>query len=164
MSLVRKNPNAVPRGYTLIELCSYFRRTRQELDRAGLLKRLKKSYPNGRQNPLYDIEQVEALEINLIRYDGLVAFKVLQPNIPLIQAFKPGYSNELDCTCPECGGIGISDPRIPENERAALIKSNTWPHFLWCFADGFVEVNYQIGGGRPEHRVLGKTFPEKRTT
>ena len=139
MSLIGRKPNEVPRGYELTEVCFYLRRSRQELDKAGILKRLKKPYPYGRQNPLYDVEQVETLEINLIRHDGLVAFKVLQPDAPLIHALEPGYSNELDCTCPECGGIAIGDPRIPAEERAALIQSNSWPRLLWCFACGFVE-------------------------
>jgi hypothetical protein len=159
-SIVRK-PNDVPRGYTLTELCFYFRRSRQELDKAGILKRLKKSYPNGRQNPLYDREQVEKLEINLIRQDGLVAFKVLQPDTPLLHALEPGYSNELDCTCPECDGIAISDPRVPAEERAALIQSNSWPHLLWCFACGFVEITHKTGGDELPYRLLGKDFPGK---
>jgi hypothetical protein len=159
MLLVRRNPNEVPKGYTMTELCSYLRRTRQELDSAGLLRRLKKTYPNGRQNPLYDVEQVEALEINLIRHDGLIAFKVLEPDIPLIHALEPGYSNELDCTCPECGGIGISDPRIPAEERVAQVQSNSWPQLLWCFACGFVEVNKKPGEETHQHRLLGNTLP-----
>ena len=161
MPLIRRNPNEVPRGYTLTELCFYLRRTRQDLDKAGILRRLKKSYPYGRQNPLYDEEQVEALETNLIRRDGLVAFKVLQPDVPLIHALESGYSNELDCTCPECGGIGISDPRIPAEERATLIQSNSWPRLLWCFACGFVEINYKTGGEKPQHRLLGAALLEK---
>ena len=161
MSLIGRKPNEVPRGYELTEVCSYLRRSRQELDKAGILKRLNKTYPNGRQNPLYDVEQVETLELNLIRQDGLIAFKVLQPDAPLIHALEPGYSNELDCTCPECDGIAIADPRTHEDERAALIKSNSWPCLLWCFACGFVEVDHKPGGERSQHRLLGKTLPEK---
>ena len=161
MYSIVKKPKGVPSGYTLIELCFYFRRSRQELDKAGILKRLKKSYPNGRQNPLYDREQVEKLEINLIRQDGLVAFKVLQPDTPLLHALEPGYSNELDCTCPECDGIAISDPRVPAEERAALIQSNSWPHLLWCFACGFVEITHKTGGDELPYRLLGKDFPGK---
>jgi len=161
MPLFRRNPNEVPRGYELTELCFYLRRTRQDLDKSGILRRLKKSYPYGRKNPLYDVDQVEALEINLIRQDGLVAFKVLQPDVPLIHALESGYSNEFDCTCPECGGIGISDPRIPAEERATLIQSNSWPRILWCFADGFVESKYEIGETKTQYRLLGDVLPER---
>jgi hypothetical protein len=161
MALIGKKPNEVPRGYELTEVCSYLRRSSQDLEKSGILRRLKKTYPHGRQNPLYDVDQVETLEINMIRHDGLVAFKVLQPDAPLMHALAPGYSNELDCTCPECDGIAISDPRIPAEERAAQIQRNSWPRLLWCFACGFVEVNYKPGGERTQHRLLGKTLPEK---
>ena len=161
MSLIRRKLNEVPRGYELTEVCSYLRRSNQELDKAGILKQLKKTYPNGRQNPLYDVGQVEALEINMIRHDGLVAFKVLQPDAPLLHALEPGYSNELDCTCPECDGIAIADPRTHEDERAVQVRSNSWPRLLWCFACGFVEVNYKTGGKKHQHRLLGAALPEK---
>ena len=93
MFLIRKKSRELPTGYTLIEVGCFLRRSPEELKKAGILKRLKKTYPYGRQNPLYDVEQVEALEINMIRHDGLVAFKVLQPDAPLIKALEPGYSN-----------------------------------------------------------------------
>ena len=161
MSLIGRKPNEIPRGYELTEVCSYLRRSNQELDKAGILRQLKKTYPNGRQNPLYDVEQVETLEINLMRHDGLVAFKVLQPDAPLLHALEPGYSNELDCTCPECDGIALADPRTHEDERAAQVQSNSWPRLLWCFACGFVEVSYKTGGEKPQHRLLGAALSEK---
>ena len=161
MSFLRRKADELSRGYEIIEVCFFLRRSQQELDQAGILKRLKKTYPYGRQNPLYDAEQVKELEINLLRHDGLVAFKVLQPDAPLIHALKPGYSNELDCTCPECDGFALGDPRTPEDERAALIQSNSWPRLLWCFACDFVEITYKAGGEKPQHRLLGETLPEK---
>jgi hypothetical protein len=160
MTTIQRTSKKFPRGYETTEVCFYLRRSHQELDKAGILNRMKKTFPNGRKNPLYDVEQVELLEINLIRRDGLVAFKVLQPDTPLIDAFEPGYSNELDCECPECGGSAIGDPRISADERAALIQKNAWPPLLWCFVDGFVEVNHKIGEKMPQHRLLGDALPE----
>ena len=164
MSSIGRKPNEVPRGYELTEVCSYLRRTSQDLDKAGILRQIKKTYPHGRQNPLYDVDQVETLEINLVRQDGLIAFKVLQPDAPLMHAFEPGYSNELDCTCPECDGIAIGDPRTHKDERAAQIQSNSWPRLLWCFACGFVEINYKTGGKDLSIVCLGSLFLKKIKT
>ena len=161
MSFLRRKADELSKGYEIIEVCFFLRRSQQELNQAGILKRLKKTYPYGRQNPLYDAEQVKELEINLLRHDGLVAFKVLQPDAPLMHALAPGYSNELDCACPECGGFAIGDPRTPADERVAQVKSKAWPHLLWCFACDFVEMDYKTGWGNPQHRLVGKTLPEK---
>ena len=163
MLLLRRKADELSRGYEIAEVCFFLRRSQQELDKAGILKRLKKTYPYGRKNPLYDAEQVKKLEINLLRHDGLVAFKVLQPDAPLIRALEPGYSDDLDCKCPECGEFALGDPRTPEDERAALQLSNSWPRLLWCFACDFVEITYKMDGEKPQHRLLGESLPEKIT-
>jgi hypothetical protein len=37
MSIIGRKPNELPRGYELTEVCSYLRRSSEELDKAGIL-------------------------------------------------------------------------------------------------------------------------------
>ncbi len=83
MLLIRKGQKDFPKGNELDELSVFLRQPPQELNKSGVLRRIKKTYPYGRQNPLYDADQVEMLEANLASRDGLVAFKVLQLDAPL---------------------------------------------------------------------------------
>lgn len=95
-------------GYTIQELIKLFRRSKQSLNQAGILDKIKKVYPFGEKFPLYDIKDVEEWHLKLIRFDGLVALGVIpgrgRGNV-LIQDII--LSSAYDSVCPGCGSFCV---------------------------------------------------------
>jgi predicted nucleic-acid-binding Zn-ribbon protein len=130
-------------GYTSDEVCSILRRPRQILSRAGILDRLKKTYPFNNKTPLYDLQQVNTLTKDFVRQDGMIALGQLPRLTPLIKALD-GYSAEQDSTCPQCGSMSIVEKPITKDDHSGA-------HKMWCPKCGIIN-NLEGGISQADYR------------
>jgi|SRR3990172_8321299 len=126
-------------GLTSAEVCAKLNFSdRQMLEQSGIGAAIEKSYPFGKNNPLYDPDDVAHWALALLRHRGLIALGRRNQKARLLSAID--IADTWDDECPKCGGWAMADPEESAAAYLAAIDAGKWPQRVWCPRHGIVRI------------------------
>lgn len=125
-------------GLSSSKTCRILGLTRQNLSQSRVGGKIPKTFPFGKNLPLYSARAVAEWKIALLRRRGMIALGRLPKKFPLVKAID--LDDEFDWQCPRagCAKFAIADKEKSVQVYMDLVNRGVFPRRVWCAEHGII--------------------------